>query len=99
MTVFRCGDCGISWPPHKDYRKCPACEQRTVERVKGTALPLNEARTLARKAEFERYYAKHDAARKGPTPDEIGKAEARSIIELERAYGERETSVASLEDG
>jgi hypothetical protein len=80
-----------------DYKDCPGCEQPTEVRDSGKSLLLKEAHSLAANARFERFYAEHDAKREGPTPEEIGAAEALAVRELEAAYGEKSTKVAELD--
>jgi hypothetical protein len=99
MTLYRCGNCGLSWPPKPDYRKCPVCQEETVTRAKGAAMSMKEARHLARDADFERFYEAREKARVKAgeeSPEEIGAREARDILALEDSFGENTTTVAEL---
>lgn len=98
MAVNRCSMCGTNWPHHKSFNRCPVCLEKTDTVVRGKPITFTEAKKLANEAEFERYYAEHDRRRKGPSPEEIGAEEARSIYELDQAFNERETTVAELND-
>lgn len=82
--------CGVNWPNHQDYRKCPVCLERTDTVIRGAPITFTEAKKLANDAEFERYYAEWDARREGPSPDEIGRQEAKLIFGLEQAYRAKE---------
>jgi hypothetical protein len=59
-----CKNCGIDWPNHLlQYKVCPKCEGKLAGIVDGTPLPKDEALSLKRHCEFERYYQKHEHKR------------------------------------
>jgi len=59
---MRCSPCGINWPRIADFCKCPECGGDTSV-MNSTPLPLAEAYSLKRHAEFERYFEKWDRER------------------------------------
>lgn len=75
-----CIPCDARWPV--GWGHCPACGQRT----RTTTLTPNRDASEAKHAKFERLYAERERKRTGPTPEEIGHAEAQRIIELERGF-------------
>jgi hypothetical protein len=90
--------CGVNWPHHSDYEKCPVCLTSTDTVVRGKPITFSEAKKLANEAEFERFYSDWDERRKGPSPDEKGRQEGKAIYELEQAYGEKLTLVKDLDE-
>lgn len=61
----RCDLCGIDWPcTSPDYLKCPACGEDTHQ-ITGNCNPLDfqEARSMKRRYEFERFAQKGEYER------------------------------------
>lgn len=87
MAANRCSACHLNWPV--SYKQCPQCLGRVKRMKAASAILLKEARKLARAAEFDRFYAKHDEDRVGATPEELGRIDAAADIarirSLERA--------------
>ena len=84
MSARRCSRCAISYPNLVRHSKCHGCEAETS--VMNDEKPQDDWKQRA----WESYYRIHDAARQGPDPDELGRREARKLIEMERALKEAE---------
>lgn len=89
--AFRCKWCDVEWPNSPDYLICPVCRTRTLFGA-GNPLTNAEARSIVRGTEFDEFYREREGEREGPTPEEVGEAEARDLIEkwkeVEASYGE-----------
>lgn len=59
---LRCSTCGVNWPRTADFCKCPEHETDTSV-ITGTPLPLDEALSLKKHFEFERFFEKWDRER------------------------------------
>lgn len=70
---LRCDIGCESWPDMALFAKCPICGERTTRYTNLVPLPLDEAMSLYKHAEFEKHYEKHCAQRgitvEGPLPD------------------------------
>lgn len=86
--AYRCSTCGVDWPNTSRFSRCPACGEKSDLIGNGSPIPMGDAMSKARHLEFERFYDQRDRGRKGPSPEEKGRAEAQAIIELERQLGE-----------
>lgn len=94
MASHRCFRCGIEWPVSRKNVTCLRCGEKLEYAPYGIPLNLKEAEALKREIEFEQFYEKWDAERKGPTPEEIGAQQAREIHALERI-----PELTEVEDG
>lgn len=82
-ACLRCSTCGTDWPSFHEYRVCPRCRERTDAMSNGTPLTLQEASKLKRQLEFERMYEARERSRVGPSPEQLGREEAREILRLD----------------
>lgn|SRR5512139_1780379 len=87
MPARRCAPCGEYWPNSTHYVKCPLCRKAT------TFLPLSnpeytnkQAEEYVKEEQFRRYYARYDAQRKGPTPEELGAVDAVEELEIMASF-------------
>lgn len=78
---FQCPECGTNWPYYRTFDICPECGVACRSAATPRVLTSGEAKTRLLRIEFERYYAARETFRTGPTPEEIGRAEARAEIE------------------
>lgn len=65
---LRCVDCGTAWPRTMKSRKpvfnpCPECEGKCDVMTNDTPIPLEEAWSRKKHADFERFYAAREADR------------------------------------
>jgi len=81
--AYRCSRCGIEWPNQHAFRSCPSCGESCSLIANGKPLPAAEVKSMVAHLSFERMYEDRELAREGPTPEEIGVAEAREIHRLE----------------
>jgi hypothetical protein len=79
MAANRCRLCLTNWPATAAYSTCPECLQRTDSMTGAQAIPLDEAQTRAKTATFNREYADREANRDGPSPEELGREEAKRL--------------------
>lgn len=93
MPSRRCPRCLLEFPAGSikqgkkvyEFKQCPDCGEGTWSSLSGTAMSHSEAIGRCLRAEFKTFYRKWDRARKGPSPDELGRAEAQEIIALEQS--------------
>lgn len=81
-----CGKCGVKWP--LGFAQCPTCLKPTKvligikpDRTREEAVYANKSR------DFAAFYAEHEQRRIAAgnlAPEELGKQEARRLIDLER---------------
>lgn len=76
----RCSTCAINYPNAFKHAKCYACGANTDVRMDDK--PHENWKQLAHDA----HYTRREAEREGPSPEEIGRQEARTIIELEKQF-------------
>lgn len=91
MAAFRCSRCGVDWPQAPSYRECPSCGEKTDLLSNAKPLPLAEAASKKKHLEFERFCEARDQqrARAGElSPEEVGRREARALIELDKGLPE-----------
>lgn len=69
MAARRCSLCAINWPTKAEYIDCPVCEEKTSRMYNADPLDEEEAASLRKHAEFDRYYERREAARSGETVD------------------------------
>jgi hypothetical protein len=79
MAANRCRKCLTSWPSYPTYAVCPECLERCDPMATAQAITVAEAESRARHAKFDREYEKHDAERDGPSPEELGREEAKRL--------------------
>jgi hypothetical protein len=83
-----CGTCHLPWPYAEAYKTCPVCGSSTVYLAGSHPMSAKEVISRQNQLAFDRYYAKHDKARKGLTPEEEGIQDARDYLkELEDLEG------------
>lgn len=75
MGARRCSPCGISYPVTEPLKICPACFAETD--LLGNAMPDADWKQRAADA----HYRYHESERKAPDPEEIGRQQARTILE------------------
>ena len=78
MSARRCSACAINYPNVLQHETCPGCGAKTD--VLTDASPQEDWKRRA----WEAFYTIHDAARQGPDPDELGRQEARELIDMDR---------------
>ena len=61
-TSYRCFVCGVSWPVHQSYLKCPTCLSGTWLSDR-EPVDLEAAESARKHAEFERYYEEWEVRR------------------------------------
>jgi predicted amidophosphoribosyltransferase len=84
VATRRCSACAANWPTDNRYTTCPTCGEKTDYMGTASAMSRREALHLVFEAHYER--REQERIRRGdPSPEEIGAAEARELIELERA--------------
>jgi len=90
MAAWRCDLCLTNWPMTTEFKTCPDCQQRCSGMSNAKPLTIDEAKSRKAHALFERQYEKYDADRAGPSPEDVGKAEARELAqrwrEIEAVY-------------
>jgi len=58
MAAYRCSTCTIDWPAnHAAFAACRSCDAATSYVAEAEGLSLEEAWPLARRMDFERFYA------------------------------------------
>lgn len=82
---YRCSRCSLNWPNQSKFKNCPGCGEETSLLSNETPLPLPEAMSKAKHLAFERLYDERERARSGPSPEELGREEARVLVDLDRA--------------
>lgn len=85
---YQCGNCERKWPHSKAFNVCPVCRVRCITSTVGNPLTKDEIEREFRRRDFDKYYASREATRTGPSPEEVGRAEAQRIIDLDRAASE-----------
>lgn len=94
MPARRCSDCATNWPVGDEFKKCPRCLIETDYMTGAKAIGIDQARSIANHAEFERYYERHDLTRLGVTPEEMGRLtpeEARWVREFSDMLGQTQS--------
>jgi hypothetical protein len=89
---FECPDCRTRWPHTRRFSSCPECRVVCYSNVVPRSLTEREADSRLRRLEFVRYYRARENFRTGPTPEEIGRAEAK--IEAAKIRAEKLTQNA-----
>lgn len=82
---YECGECGRKWPYAKPFGVCGVCRTSCRTSQVGEPMSQEQARFELKKLEFNRRYAEREAKRVGPSPEDVGRAEARALIELDKA--------------
>jgi hypothetical protein len=59
--TLRCSICALDWPFREEYAECPSCGETTTPFSYMKPMDDDEARSLKRHYEFERFYEKWDA--------------------------------------
>lgn len=82
--AYDCPQCDRCWPYTKPYGTCPVC--RVTCRTTTTNQPMTQERAKyeLKAIEFNAFYAQREARRGGPSPEELGRREARTLIELDK---------------
>lgn len=81
---YECGNCKRKWPHTRPFNVCPVCRVRCITSTLGNPLTKDEIEVEFRRRDFDSFYARREAARTGPSPEDIGRDEALRIIELDR---------------
>lgn len=85
---FECPDCRTRWPHSRPFSTCPECGIKCRSAVAPRVLTAGEAKSRLNRVAFIRFYRDRELARRGPTPEEIGKQEAlEQIQEIRRMNG------------
>lgn len=81
--AYSCPECDRAWPHVRAFSTCPYCR---VPCRSATATPLTKRQVEVEllRVKFNRDYAKREATRKGPTPEELGEEEAATLIYLDK---------------
>lgn len=83
---YRCDHCDRLWPYTGQFSTCPICKVRARTSTVGVAMSLREAEMELRRFRFAQHYRRREAARSGPSPEELGRRDAREILELEARF-------------
>lgn len=77
--AYECPECRKPWPHTRAFCTCPYCR---VPCRSATATPMTgeQVKVELLRVKFNQEYAKREAARKGPTPEEKGRQEAATLI-------------------
>lgn len=75
----RCSTCGLDFPNLSAFTTCPKCEGKLDRITNGKPMTQLEANHLIAEFKFERFYADYDKRRNGPSPEEVGVAEAKKL--------------------
>lgn len=81
---YECPECRTAWPHYRSFQKCPECRVACRSAVTPRVLTAAQAKSRILQIEFIRYYEAREKFRLGPTPEEIGRQEAREEIERTR---------------
>ena len=84
---YECQDCHTCWPYSPKYSKCPECQRACMTCTVPRPLTIAEAIDRLSQIAFIRYCSQRDAQRAElgePSPEEIGRREAREIIQTAR---------------
>jgi len=77
---FECPDCRTRWQHSRAFAVCPECGIACRSAVASRVLTNGEAKTRLNRVAFIRYYRERELARRGPTPEEKGRDEARALV-------------------
>ena len=80
-VAYECPECKTAWPYYLTFDICPECRVVCRRTVTPRALSSEQARLRLLRIQFVRYYEAREAFRTGPSPEEMGRAEAREEIE------------------
>ena len=81
VATRRCNTCCLSWPDEEDYLRCPECRRKTYRYQNKTPMPVEEAESRRSHALFDRYYELRESERRGPTPEDLGAADAQEFLD------------------
>lgn len=73
-SAFRCPVCLTNWPPTGEFAVCPECRQETSPMSSPTPIPVGEAVSRKRYADFEVFYADREARLLAQDIDRMGVA-------------------------
>lgn len=82
---YECPECSRRWPYVKNFGVCKVCRVSCRTSQVGEPMSQDEARFELKKLEFNRRYAEREAKRVGPSPEDVGRAEAQLLIDLDKA--------------
>lgn len=82
MPARECHTCEHLLP--QGHHSCPKCESPTTWRPVEPDVTPEEAKSMGRHSEFERYYAKREAAALKRADDRAAKTEANTELLLDR---------------
>lgn len=89
---YECPECRTAWPHYRSFSSCPECRVACRSTMTPRVLTAGEAKTRILRIEFIRYYEAREKFRLGPTPEELGRREARDEIarlrELDKSLNE-----------
>lgn len=77
---YECPECRTCWPHYRSFATCPECRVVCRSAVTPRVLTADQAKKRILNVEFLRYYNAREAYRVGPTPEEIGRREAREQL-------------------
>ncbi len=61
MSTYRCTACAVNWPYAKAYRNCVQCKDVCTPISNDEPIDFDDAESLRKTAEFERFYARREA--------------------------------------
>lgn len=79
--AFECPDCRTAWPHYRAFSTCPECRVVCRSATAAKVLTAQQAKYRLTHLAFLRFYRRWNEEREGPTPEEIGAAEAAEIIQ------------------
>lgn len=82
---YECPACARKWPFAKPFSVCKVCQVRTLTSQVGEPMSQEAAKYELKLMRFNAFYARREAARVGPSPEDLGKDEAQRLIDLDRA--------------
>lgn len=77
---YECPECRTCWPHYRSFASCPECRVACRSAVTPRVLTAGQAKTRILHLEFLRYYEAREKFRLGPTPEELGRKEARQEL-------------------
>lgn len=63
FSAYRCTNCSTNWPPTGEFAVCPECGDTCSPMGQASPIPVGEAVSRKRHAEFERFYVDWEARR------------------------------------
>lgn len=80
MPADYCAHCKLYWPT--DTEDCPRCDKGTKRYDHTPPMPKERYERVIRECFYD-YYERREEGREGPSPEELGRKDAKEILELE----------------